>query len=220
VVIHPSVNSRDLHQEPNSGQLRLSQAELSQLLDVATVITAAFHAHDHWLGWLSPLIRLGIHQDLRQRLLAQLANAAYPQYACLIATQSISDPTGASSGESSLYLPPSTLSPSTLVGTVEISLRFIPELGLGDQACPYVSNLAVMHAHRQQGIAQQLLQNCETTICSWGFREVYLHVLENNHSALGLYRKLGYRIRHTDNHWGSLLLGQPRQLLMHKSLHH
>jgi GNAT superfamily N-acetyltransferase len=211
VVIHPSVNSRNLHQEPNSGQLRLSQAELSQLLDVATVITTAFHAHDHWLGWLSPLIRLGIHQDLRQRLLAQLANMAYPQYACLIATQPISNPTGASS------LHPH---PSTLIGTVEISLRFIPELGLGDQACPYVSNLAVMHAHRQQGIAQQLLQNCETTICSWGFREVYLHVLENNHAALGLYHKLDYRIRHADNHWGSLLLGQPRQLLMHKSLHH
>jgi GNAT superfamily N-acetyltransferase len=216
VVIHPSVNSRDLHRETNLGQLRLSQAELSQLLDVATVITAAFHAHDHWLGWLSPLIRLGIHQDLRQRLLAQLANTAYPQYACLIATQPTSNPTGASS----LHLPPSTLAPLSLVGTVEISLRFIPELGLGDQACPYVSNLAVMHAHRQQGIAQKLLQNCETTICNWGFREVYLHVLENNHAALGLYRKLGYRIRHTDNHWGSLLLGQPRQLLMQKSLHY
>jgi GNAT superfamily N-acetyltransferase len=210
VVIHPSVNSRDLYQEPNLDQLRLSQAELSQLLDVATVITTAFHAHDHWLGWLSPLIRLGIHQDLRQRLLAQLANTAYPQYACLIATQ----PTSNSMG-TSIYL-----TPATLVGTVEISLRFIPELGLGDQACPYVSNLAVMHAHRQQGIAQKLLQNCEATICSWGFREVYLHVLENNHAALGLYRKLGYRIRHTDNHWGSLLFGQPRQLLMHKSLHH
>jgi ribosomal protein S18 acetylase RimI-like enzyme len=192
----------------------LSQAELSHLLNVAGLITDAFYAHDHWLGWLSPLIRLGIHQDLRQRLLHQLDNSAYPHYACLIATQSCSQPS------------PNQLQPYqqhhhsklTILGTIEISLRSIPELGLGEFACPYLSNLAIRDSHRRQGIAQQLLQRSEETIRNWGFREIYLHVLENNRAALQLYRSQGYHIRHSDNHWGNLLLGQPRQLLMYKPL--
>jgi GNAT superfamily N-acetyltransferase len=185
----------------------LSQAELSQLLDVAALITETFYANDHWLGWLSPLIRLGIHQDLRQRLLNQLDNTAYPHYACLIATRPAPLPT--------LNLCPAK---PTLLGTVEISLRSIPELGLSDFACPYLSNLAIGNPHRRQGIALQLLKRSEETIRNWGFREIYLHVLENNRAALDLYRKLGYHIRRSDNHWGNLLFGQPRQLLMHKAL--
>jgi ribosomal protein S18 acetylase RimI-like enzyme len=186
--------------------LQLRPAGLAELLETAAVITAAFHIHDHWLGWLSPLIKLGIHQDLRQRLLGQLANVAYPHYACLVAATPH---------------PPTTRPPEIspeIIGTLELSLRTIPELGLGDQACPYLSNLAICPSYRRHGIAQKLLLQGEVTIRDWGFREIYLHVLENNHAALGLYRKLGYRVRQSHHPWGHYFWGQPRQLLMYKSL--
>jgi GNAT superfamily N-acetyltransferase len=172
----------------------LAQAEVAQLPEVAAVITEAFHTSDPWLGWLSPLIRLGIYQDLRQRLLVGTSH-----YACFI------------SGISHLNL-------TKILGTVEINLRSIPELASPSLTFPYLSNLAVRSSHRRQGIAEQLLLTCEQTVLGWGYRDLYLHAMEDNQAAIGLYQKLGYRLRQTENSWGYLLWRQPRQLLLHKSL--
>lgn len=184
--------------------VRLTSANLLQLPEVAAVITEAFHTNDPWLGWLSPLIRLGIHQDLRQRLLQETSH-----YACLASFADLSNP---DLGRVELG------QPTQILGTVEISVRSIPELAAPSLTYPYLSNLAVRSRYRRLGIAQQLLLSCEQTIWSWGYRDVYLHVMENNQAAAALYHKLGYRLRQAENSWGYLLWGQPRQLLLHKLL--
>jgi ribosomal protein S18 acetylase RimI-like enzyme len=162
---------------------------------VATLLSDAFYANDGWLGWASPFFKLGIYQDLKTRALAQT-----PRYTCLVGFQTVNQ------GE------------VAIVGTVEISARPLTSWSLMGQAVPYVSNLAVAKTFRRQGIGQHLLLACEQIVQTWGFSEIYLHVKPENRSARRLYQRVGYRPYSADLPFWLKLLGQPQELLLHKTL--
>jgi ribosomal protein S18 acetylase RimI-like enzyme len=106
----------------------------------------------------------------------------------------------------------------SLLGTVEISVKSPPLFQPWTAKYLYLSNLAVQEAYRRQGVALQLLQTCERIARDWGFRDLYLHVLENNHRAKRLYWKAGYRLQRIEINPLTVMLGQPRQLFLRKQL--
>lgn len=185
------------------------QHDLPRLADL---LASSFHRQDGAMGWLYPLLRAGIYEDLRSRLQAKA-----PYQVCLVAVGHTpvaeeassplsSNPSGTRSGE------------DYPIGTVEISLRSRHLLSLSACRYLYLSNLAVRADYRRQGIAQQLLQAAERVALNWGFQDLYLHVLENNYKARRLYAKEGFQVQQAEANLGTVLLGQPRQLLLHKRL--
>ena len=90
-----------------------------------------------------------------------------------------------------------------IIGTVEMGLKS-PSVGQNlSSRCLYLSNLAVCPQNRRKGVATQLLHRCEEIAREWGFDELYLHVLENNRSAKGLYLHYGYRLKYIEPAWMS-----------------
>ncbi|MBW4483282.1 MAG: GNAT family N-acetyltransferase [Tildeniella torsiva UHER 1998/13D] len=178
-------------------QPQVRPASLRDLDRLADVLTASFYDRDGWRQWVYPFIRLGIYEDLKQRLKAQS-----PRYACLAA-----------------IAPPreSTTSPSdAIAGTVEASLRQ-PWPWQGDRHV-YVSNLAVDQTWRRQGIAMALLRSCEQVSQRWGINELHLHVMEDNLAARALYLKAGFAVVQAEDSPASWLGLQARRLLLHKTL--
>ena len=172
------------------------------LISIAEVLTSSFHSPEGTWGWLYPILRVGIYEDLRNRL-----NTRKNHYACLVAvlrdTRSLANVAGLGDQP---------------IGTVEISLRQPPLHLFRHNGYLYLSNLAVQADYRRQGVAQQLLQMAERIAIDWGFRELYLHVLENNHQAKRLYWKAGYRLKSVEHSPIAIILGRPRQLLLVKQL--
>lgn len=169
------------------------------------------------MQWLYPLLRAGIYEDLRSRL-----HTRGPNYACLVA---VSPALRGSLVKADLAerVTPAALNllagkGDTLVGTVEINLKPASALQPWRSKYLYLSNLAVQADYRRQGVAQQMLQICEQIALDWGFNDLYLHVLENNHPARRLYWQAGYRVRRIEVNPLTLLLGQSRQLFLHKQL--
>lgn len=176
------------------------------LSDIADIISDSFHSREGTFGWAYPLLRLGIYEDLRNRL----QNSA-PHHVCLVAAYG--------SAKANVLGNSYICGAQTLAGTVEMAVR--PTVGLwssNNSKYPYLSNLAVHPRDRRRGIGKQLLLNCERIALEWGFHDIYLHVLENNYQARQLYFKLGYRLHQIDSSWSSWLLGRPRQILLHKHL--
>jgi GNAT superfamily N-acetyltransferase len=168
-------------------------------MDLAEILADSFHSREGMGGWVYPLLRLGIYEDLRSRL-----NSSSSRYVCLAAVAIASKRPGVG---------------DRLVGTVEISVRSRIPFAIGNSfQYAYLSNLAVDRNCRRQGVAQKLLLNSERIARSWGFEALYLHVLENNRSARRLYFKLGYRLHKVDGGLTCLLLGKPRRLLLVKHL--
>ncbi|MEB3218189.1 MAG: GNAT family N-acetyltransferase [Nostocales cyanobacterium 94392] len=190
---------------PSTSQFQIRLCSPADLTDVAQIIAESFHSRDGLWGWAFPLLRLGIYEDLRHRL----ANSA-PHHACLVAVDN-SDTLSESRSEQTN---------SNLVATVELSVR------LGDswthtgtrKSFAYLSNLAVHPEYRRQGAARALLTNCEKVVSEWGFNDLYLHVLENNHQARQLYFKSGYRMHQVDANWNTFLFRRSRQMLLYKHL--
>lgn len=182
-----------------SNHFQIRAAKARDLMDIAEILADSFHSRTGMSGWIYPLLRLGIYEDLRNRL-----QSSSPRHICLVAAE------------------PVTIRPSEcdyLAGTVEMALRSThPWPLMSVPQYPYISNLAVRSECRRQGVAGQLLLTCERIALGWGFQDIYLHVLENNHQARRLYFKLGYRLHQVDSSWTSLLLGQPRRLLLLKHL--
>lgn len=182
---------------PTSSGLQLRQCTAADLTDVAQIIAESFHSRHGIWGWAFPLLRLGIYEDLRHRF-AQSA----PHHMCLVAVDT--------SDRANL----------NLVATVELSVR------LGDawtytgtrKSFAYLSNLAVHPQYRRKGAACALLANCEKVAAEWGFKDLYLHVLENNHQARQLYFKLGYRMHQIDSNWNTFFFRRSRQILLYKHL--
>ncbi|VXD22393.1 GNAT family N-acetyltransferase [Planktothrix paucivesiculata] len=177
--------------------LQVRPATSADLTGLTDVLAESFHSREGLFGWIYPILRLGIYEDSRYRLLANP-----DQYLCLVAVIS-----GVRSAKPSI------------LGTIEIGLRsrYPWQLSLTSRYL-YISNLAVHPQYRQMGIAQKLLASCEQTAHCWGFSNLYLHVLENNHQARGLYYKMGYRLIEIDSGWDSALLGQPRRLFLQKKI--
>ena len=190
---------------PMTSQFQIRLCSPADLTGVAQIIAESFHSRDGLWGWAFPLLRLGIYEDLRHRL----ATSA-PHHACLVAVDNRDTLSESHSQQTS----------SNLVATVELSVR------LGDswthtgtrKSFAYLSNLAVDPQYRRQGAARALLTSCEKVVSEWGFNDLYLHVLENNHQARQLYFKLGYRMHQVDSNWNTFLFRHSRQMLLYKHL--
>lgn len=182
---------------PVNSQFQIRLCTVADLNDVAQIIAESFHSRHGIWGWTFPLLRLGIYEDLRHRL----ASSA-PNHICLVAVDA--------SNQGNL----------NLVATVELNVR------LGDtwtytgtrKSFAYLSNLAVHPHYRRQGAARALLNSCEKVTKEWGFKDLYLHVLENNHQARQLYFKLGYRIHQIDSNWNTFFFRRSRQILLYKHI--
>lgn len=57
-----------------------------------------------------------------------------------------------------------------------------------------IITLDILPEARRQGLASQLMQQCEERMRAAGCRAAYLETAVNNHAALQLYRKLGYQV--------------------------
>lgn len=195
-------------QPPPTGQsdcyshFQIRAAQLEDLTSLAEILADSFHSHQGILGWAQPLLRLGIYEDLRNRLRSSL-----PHHICLVAVRA-----------ANTAIEGCPRSAGDMAGTVEMTLRSTKLLARTTGRYPYLSNLAVRPTYRRQGVAKQLLLNCEQVALEWGFKDLYLHVLENNHQARQLYFNLGYRLHKVDSNWNAWLLGRPRQLFLHKHL--
>lgn len=178
-----------------SSRFQIRPATLNDLTDVAQIIAESFHSQNGMWGWAFPLLRLGIHEDLRYRL-----GTSAPHHVCLVATDTSVDQL------------------EHLVGTVELGVRFSDSWTQVGKSFPYLSNLAIHPQYRRQGAASQLLAACEKVVLSWGFQDLYLHVLENNHQAWQLYFKLGYRVHKVESHWNRFIFRSSRQIFLHKHI--
>ena len=187
-----------------SDQWLVRPAKLEDMSSIAEILADSFHSREGIFGWAYPLLRLGIHEDLANRL---RSNSQH--HVCLVAVERA---TNASNSYNSV-----------VAGTVEMSVRshspyLYPQTDYLNRQYPYLSNLAVHTNYRRRKVAFQLLLNCEQVALSWGKADLYLHVLENNHCARQLYFKLGYKLHSIDANWTTKILGRPRQILLHKHL--
>jgi ribosomal protein S18 acetylase RimI-like enzyme len=167
--------------------------QVEDIPSVAALLSEAFYPRNSWLGWISPVLKLGIYQDLKMRCMARS-----PQYACLVGMLS------SKQGE--------------IAGTIEISARSLTTWPLMGNPVPYISNLAVAKSLRRQGLGKQLLVACEPIVHRWGFSELYLHVKGENRAARGLYSSMGYRLQDSETPPWVKLLGPSQQLLLRKEL--
>ncbi|MDJ0516012.1 MAG: GNAT family N-acetyltransferase [Trichodesmium sp. MO_231.B1] len=194
-------------------------AKPQDIKSISEILTNSFHSREGIMSYVYPFLRLSIYEDLRHRI-----RSKGEHYLCIVAMV-VKDT------KSTENL--SAIEGQDLVGTVEISVRSrqpnvvlsLQQNGLlslnpwqlDDFEYAYLSNLAVDADYRRLGIAQQLLNFCELMVSEWGFCDLYLHVLENNHTARRLYYKAGYRLQEVEWTFGSLVFGQPRRLLLRKS---
>lgn len=184
----------------NAAPTIVRAAQTKDLRAMAEILTDSFHPPQGTIGWLNPLLKLGIYEDLRSRL-----HAKSSQYLCLVA----SIPSGDRSDRQ-----------EDIVGTVEVSVRshFSWSIANLNLTYPYVSNLAVKDSYRRQGIARKLLLSCERTASEWGFKQISLHVLENNDRARQLYFSSGYQLQQVEYTLGEWLFNRSRRLLLNKEI--
>ena len=178
-----------------SSPLQIRPANPADLSIVAQIIAESFHSQSGVWGLLFPLLRLGIYEDLRHRLALSA-----PHHICLVAVDT--------NGNES----------NNLVGSVELGVRFSDSWTQSGRSFPYLSNLAVNPKYRRRGVASNLLLSCERVALAWGFQDIYLHVLENNHQARQLYLKQGYRVQKVEFSWNSFIFRGSQQIFLHKHL--
>jgi ribosomal protein S18 acetylase RimI-like enzyme len=165
-------------------QIAVRAVQEDEIQYVADIITRSFHFDRGWKAWFTPLFRIGIAEDLRHRLRACAASSLRnkpQQQICSIA----------------LY---GNIGQTQVVGTIEVGVRTAH-----DRPHPYryvyISNLAVSRDFRRRGVARELLSHCEQLCKSWGYSELYLHVMSDNHRGLSLYHKIGYEVVSTELVW-------------------
>lgn len=204
--MNPSFFSSPSHEQqtPGLSGFSIRVAASNDLTQLADILAMSFHSREGFVEWVYPVLRLGIYEDLKNRLRSKAEH-----YICLVA-ELVSRDLGTEN-----YRSPGTQS---ITGTIEMALRSRFPWQIPSYDYPYLSNLAVHPEYRRQGVAQQLLNNCEDTAREWGFSEIYLHVLENNHAARQLYYQAGYRLQQVDWHWTYWLFGQPRRLFLRKQI--
>jgi len=183
---------------------QIRAARNSDVDALADLLASSFHRQDGIAGLFYPLWRIALREDIRNRL-----KRRSPHYCCLVAVMPPSDVADVAA----------TNHPR-IVGTIEMSLH--PQFSLPFRtwfrSYPYLANLAVLPTYRRQGIARRMISACETAARQWGYEDLYLHALENNDSAKALYKNLGFSICHTEISLSALVLGNPKQILLHKAL--
>jgi ribosomal protein S18 acetylase RimI-like enzyme len=166
-------------------------AAQSDLPSISALLVRNFQLYPPGMGWLTPVMRRGVLEDLRQRL-----RHAGKYYACYRAVLG-----------------------NEIVGTAELSLRPVQVRygwlwqGKSDRA-PYLANLAVETRHRRRSVARQLMITCEQQAEAWGYGQIYLTVMADNQAARSLYENAGYEIVRRDAGW----LRRGEKLLMRKAL--
>lgn len=178
-----------------TGQYQVRLAQYEDLEAIAQIIAESFHSSQGFWGWAFPLLRLGISEDLKHRV-----TSTKPHQACLVAIDT-------------------NYSQNIPIGTVELGLRYSDRWTQLGRSYPYLSNLAVHPQYRRRGVASGLLRRSEELVKEWGFKDIYLHVLEKNQQARKLYFKQGYRVHHEmEAHSILCPWHRPRQLFLHKYL--
>lgn len=175
-------------------------AGLGDLEQLTDVLTSSFYDRTGWLAWLYPLLRLGIQEDIKQRLKTERHH-----YACLAAVAAAPNPAN-----------PGDTYPDTIVGTVEVSQRQSWPWQPTSATHVYISNLAVAQHWRRRGVGAQLLTACEALAVTWRVDHLYLHVMEDNPGARRLYRRFGFEVLQAEEGLGVWLGLQPRRLLLQK----
>ncbi|MEL6900250.1 MAG: GNAT family N-acetyltransferase [Cyanobacteria bacterium J06606_4] len=190
-------SSPDYQREDTRQSFRIRAAQRKDLPQIVSVLLASFYPQTQSTQWLYWLMHIGIKEDIKTRL-----NTPANQYACLVATA----------------VEPSSGQAKEVIGTAEISQRPCESWRFFPPKRAYLSNLAISHAHRRKGAANQLLGTCESIALSWGFHRVYLHVMANNAAAQALYKQAGYQPCEVSNPLLSGLGLRPERLLLSKHI--
>ncbi|MBO1059806.1 MAG: GNAT family N-acetyltransferase [Aphanizomenon flos-aquae CP01] len=180
---------------PIIGQLQIRRATSDDLINIAQIVAESFHSQEGLWGWAFPLFRMGIYEDLRHRLLFPMS-----RHICLVAVDTATED-------------------QKIMGTIEIGIRLIDSWTSANSAFPYLSNLAIHPSYRRLGLGSSLLIRCEQISLEWGFQDLYLHVLENNHHACKLYFKLAYQVHKIESPWDLLFFSRSRRILLHKRIY-
>lgn len=188
--------------EIDSAQIEIRPVHEDEIHCVADVITRSFHFDRGWMAWFTPLFKIGIAEDLRNRLRTRVPSALHSkpqQQVCSIALCVDRDQ-------------------SCISGTVEVGVRTAERHRQNQYRYVYLSNLAVSKDFRRRGIAQKLIESCEQQTVSWGYTEIHLHVMGNNERGRNLYQKLGYEVVSSELVWSIIPWHRPERLFLRKQL--
>jgi ribosomal protein S18 acetylase RimI-like enzyme len=177
---------------------------------VADIITRSFHFDRGWMAWFSPLFKIGIAEDLRNRLRTRVPSALHSkpqQQVCSIALCFVDKAS-----------PVENRAQSYISGTVEVGVRTAERYRQNHHRYVYLSNLAVSKDFRRRGIAQKLIESCEQQTTDWGYTEIHLHVMGNNERGRNLYQKLGYEVVSSELVWSIIPWHRPERLFLRKQL--
>jgi ribosomal protein S18 acetylase RimI-like enzyme len=192
--------AQSLALDPSPIEIRAVREE--EIHCVADIITRSFHFDRGWMGWFTPLFKLGIAEDLRHRLRSN-STSSQPhkgqQQVCSIAVYPDRDQ-------------------QRVVGTIEVGVRINNYRQPTPQRYVYISNLAVSRDFRRRGVASELIISCEELTKTWGYSKIYLHVMGNNERGRNLYQKLGYEIVSSEFVWSILPWHRPERLFLCKNL--
>ena len=183
-------------------QVEIRAVREEEIHCVADIITRSFHFDRGWMGWFTPLFKLGIAEDLRHRLRSNISGSSHGkthQQVCSIATYN-------------------DIGKSQVIGTIEVGTRTNNYRQPTPHRYVYISNLAVSRNFRRQGVARDLLLDCERLTQAWGYTELYLHVMGNNERGRKLYEKLGYDVVATETVWSIVPWHRPERLFLCKRL--
>ncbi len=186
----------------NPHQIEIRPVREEEIHRVADIITRSFHFDRGWMAWFTPLFRLGIAEDLRNRLRTRVPSSSYhkpQQQVCSI----------------SLYIDQEQ---SHVAGTVEVGVRTTERYRQSQHRYVYLSNLAVSRDFRRRGLAQELIRSCEQQTIDWGYTELHLHVMGDNERGRNLYQKLGYETVSSEFVWSIIPWYRPERLFLRKQL--
>ena len=186
----------------NPAQIEIRPVKEDEIHCVADIITRSFHFDRGWMAWFTPLFKIGIAEDLRNRLRTRAPSALHSkpqQQLCSIALCVDREQ-------------------SYISGTVEVGVRTAERYRQNHYRYVYLSNLAVSKDFRRRGVAQKLIERCEQQTLEWGYTEIHLHVMGNNERGRNLYQKLGYEVVSSELVWSIIPWHRPERLFLRKQL--
>ncbi len=186
----------------NPAQIEIRPVKENEIHYVADIITRSFHFDRGWMAWFTPLFKIGIAEDLRNRLRTRVPSALHSkpqQQVCSIALCIDREQ-------------------SHISGTVEVGVRTAERYRQNHHRYVYLSNLAVSKDFRRRGVAQKLIERCEQQTVEWGYTEIHLHVMGKNERGRNLYQKLGYEVVSSELVWSIIPWHRPERLFLRKQL--